>query len=105
MTTLSWRAVVGAPSMVLIRMRRLRLLRATGLVLAPLLLACSALVAYAHSATDLRVESMVWPLSLFLPSIWTPSNVGAGCWALVAANALLLVLWGGAIARRKPMNG
>jgi hypothetical protein len=69
-----------------------------GLVMAsvPLLLGYSTMVIYLESALALHVEPLPWPMTKF-PGLWAPSTVGVGCWAVVAANVVLLGVWGAAV--------
>ena len=72
------------------------------LTLAPLVILVSVFVVYLESA--LAMSSLQMPFPVFpLPSLWTSSSIGIGCWAFVSANVFLLGIWFN-VARKK-MHG
>jgi len=58
----------------------------------PLVLFVSVFVVYLGSALALSTEKNPLPFFSF-PPLWVSSSIGLGCWAFLAANALLLGCW------------
>lgn len=79
--------VVGA---IFVRLRRPW--RGLAMVSVPLLLAYSTMVVYLESSLAFHVEPLPWPVN-WLPGLWAPSTVEIGCWAVIAANVVLLGVW------------
>jgi hypothetical protein len=69
------------------------------LATAPLIIIVAVFVVYLDSALAISAEANPIPL-LPLPPLWVSSSIGLGCWAYVAANALLLGCWAQAARNR-----
>ncbi len=65
----------------------------------PWILVSSVTVVYLESALTFSYLELPFPM-FPLPPLWTSTSIGFGCWAFVAGNGLLLIVWGAAIWKR-----
>lgn len=73
--------------------------RRIALSLTPLLLAYS-LAALAMECAKPMILERIRSTAIPAPALWNPGVLGAGCGTLLAADLLLLVLWGVALRRK-----
>ncbi len=103
----AWDVLRGDPSVALVLViplviaalsgNRLRgLWRGVVLIATPIILYYSATIALVVSSLGF-FQPTPWPLRSVMPVVPVSSSLGAGCYAILAAHAVLLVLWGATV--------